>query len=193
MEPGCCLCSLQHAQARKKVPGPPADSMHAQLKALELARPSLPSVFLPQSQPLPWLLSAMLSLTPPPFLGKLSLTPLLPLGPPVCMGLRLMFAWWLPAGPHGDGAGLGWLGVTDTLWGLAECLGSAWLALQHGSAWPRQSCSNNAKLLVILHLLQALSHLGDFVPISPLPGSCSACPRLTLPHLKAQRAHSPCR
>lgn len=68
VEPGGCLCSLQHARARKKVPGPPADSMHAQRRAFELARPPLPSACLPQShQPLPLLLSAMLSLTLAPF------------------------------------------------------------------------------------------------------------------------------
>lgn len=34
-------------------------------------------------------------------------------------------------------------------------------------AW--QPCSSNTRLLVVLHMLQAASHLGDFVPTCPLP------------------------
>lgn len=42
----------------------------------------------------------------------------------------------------------------------------------------QQSCSSSAKLLVIAHMLQAASRLGDFVPVSPLPGSHSLPPAL---------------
>lgn len=76
---------------------------------------------------------------------------------------------------------------------LCGALQKACAQLFFSLAWPKQSCSNNTKLLVILHMLQALSHLGDFVPMSPLPGSYSACPRLTLPHLKARLVSSPWR
>lgn len=48
---------------------------------------------------------------------------------------------------------------------------------------PPQSRSSDTKLLVILHRLQAASHLGDFVPTSPLPGWHSLpWSRLTPPH-----------
>ena len=48
---------------------------------------------------------------------------------------------------------------------------------------PQQSRSSGTKLLVILHGLQAASHLGDFVPTSPLPGWHSLPrSRLTPPH-----------
>jgi hypothetical protein len=77
---------------------------------------------------------------------------------------------------------------------LCEALHKACVQPPFSLAWPKQSCSNNTKLLVILHMLQALSHLGDFVLMSPLPRSCSACPRLTLPHLKVfQLVNSPWR
>lgn len=39
-----------------------------------------------------------------------------------------------------------------------------------------QSCSSDTKLLVILHTLQAASHPGDFVAVSPLPGRHSLLP-----------------
>lgn len=35
----------------------------------------------------------------------------------------------------------------------------------------QQSCSSSPRLFVTVHMLQAASHLGDFVPVSPLPGS----------------------
>lgn len=38
------------------------------------------------------------------------------------------------------------------------------------------SCSSDTKLLAILHMLQAASHLGDFVAVSPLPGWHSLLP-----------------
>lgn len=130
----------------------------------------------------------------------LSLKPLLPLG--------VFSACWaicpsgdpcprLSSGPHGAGLGLGcWSRVEDqlkvrgcsspVLWGPAESLcvqpfsSLAWLSPA------QQSCSNNTKLLVILHRLQALLILVTLFPCPPLLGSCSARPRLTLPHLKAQ-------
>lgn len=202
VQPGGCLWGVQHAQLRKKVPAPPEDSIHVKLKALELARPSLSSAFLPNSyQPLPSLLPAMLSvphtghLSSLSFLGTRSLTPLLPLELPVLLGthphlpgdcllLHMVMGWGWTLGHCSRIRGGPGVALSPCLWGPAECLGSACLAPQHSSAWPRQSCSNNAKLLVILHMLQALSHFGDFVPMSLLPASCSVYPRLTLPHLK---------
>ena len=74
--------------------------------------------------------------------------------------------------------------------GLNECPLSRWMLGTRSQERPvhvvplkAQSRSSGTKLLVILHRLQAASHLGDFVPTSPLPGWHSLPrSRLTPPH-----------